>query len=208
MIPFQTDSASTQQGLIKSFLVKDIYSMSDSISYNHSIHGENPMKSKLASRNAQWQILRHLLAKAGIDGPLEYDMAGKPMLSHGPHISVTHSGKAMLLSYSNRNHGVDMEVKGTKASKIKQRFCNERELAWAERVNDENIYTLLWCAKEAIFKYFGTDVDFREDIFIEPTEADSPIVHATYDGVHGKKKFLGEISHHDELCVIHALCLD
>lgn len=166
------------------------------------------MKSTLASRNAQWQILRHLLAKASIDGPLVYDMTGKPMLTHGPHISVTHSGKAMLLSYGNRNHGVDMEVKGTKASKIKERFCNERELAWAHSLNDENIYTLIWCAKEAIFKYFGTGVDFREDVFIEPPEPDSLIVHATYEGVHGKKKFLGEISHHDELCVMHALCLD
>jgi phosphopantetheinyl transferase len=208
LYPLQKCFPSGKSAFIKSLLVEDIHAMGNHINYNQSIHGSNPLKSPLTSRNLQWQILRHLLAEAGIDGPLVYDKTGKPLLAHGPHISLTHSGKAMLLSFGNVNHGVDMEVKGTKASRIKERFCNERELAWAEKLSDDHIYTVLWCTKEAVFKYFGMGVDFRGDLFIEPTEPNASLVHVTYTGPHGKKKFLCELAHRGELCMIHAICTD
>ncbi|MFM7103914.1 MAG: 4'-phosphopantetheinyl transferase family protein, partial [Flavobacteriales bacterium] len=193
---------------IKSLLVKDIHSLGDNIYFNQSIHGTNPMSSPLPARNRQWQILRHLLSHAGIDGPLIYDETGKPILTQGPHISVTHTGKAMLLSYGSIIHGIDMEVKGAKASKIKYRFCNEQELSWSEKFNDENIYTIMWCVKEAVFKYFGMSVDFRGDIVIEPTEPNYSELNVSYGGVYGKKKFICELSYQGELCMIHAICSD
>lgn len=207
LCPFSASSDSQREGIIQSLLVEDIHSHEDQLPYDEMIHGSIPVTST-KMRNRQWQVLRHLLLKAGIDGELVYDASGKPSLINGSHISVTHSGNSMILSYGSRAHGVDMEVKGVKASRVKERFCDERELHWAGKVSDDNIYTLIWCAKEAIFKYFGEKVDFRRDIFIEPTELYSPIINGHYKGIHGQRKFICDVLHRHDLWIVHALSED
>lgn len=202
--PFRTSPDALSNDSIQSLLVEDIYSGDGFLPYDKSIHGSNPLTST-SLRNRQWDVLRHLLFKAGIEAPLVYNSSGKPIITAGPHISVTHTGNAMLLSIGNRNHGVDMEAMGIKASKVKQRFCSEIELDWAEKTGNENIYTMIWCAKEAMFKYFGEKVDFRKELFIEPAETHSSLIYGTYNGIHGQHRFLCDVYRHNELCILHAM---
>ncbi len=176
------------QNEIKAILLPDLFS-SDSLEFNRAIHGDNPVSSKNVLRIKQWEALRHLLFIAGISSPLKYLPNGKPVLDENLHISVSHSGQSMMLSYGGVNHGTDIERSGMKAHSVRSRFCNAAELLWAEKLKEPDIFTSMWSVKEAIFKYFGETVDFRAHISIEPFMIDSEEIYASYSGGHGQVDF-------------------
>jgi phosphopantetheinyl transferase len=68
--------------------------------------------------------------------------------------------------------GIDIEIITPKVEKIKHKFLNEDELDNIQHstLNTQHL-TLLWCCKEAVFKWYGTaGVDFKEDIHLKPFE--------------------------------------
>jgi 4'-phosphopantetheinyl transferase len=108
----------------------------------------------------------------------------KPFLANEEyHFSISHCGDyaAAIVSRSKRV-GIDIEIPSLKIERIKHKFLNEKELAeWAmsnkqlamgnrQPVRDINpqivalqYLTLLWSAKEAVFKWYGDGgVDFSE----------------------------------------------
>jgi phosphopantetheinyl transferase len=93
------------------------------------------------------------------------------------HFSISHCGDyAAVIVSKDKRVGVDIELITPKVEKIKHKFLNEVELLPFETPVDkaEHNYlqelTLLWCCKEAVFKWYGSGaVDFRKDINLHPT---------------------------------------
>lgn len=91
------------------------------------------------------------------------------------HFSISHcSNYAAVIVSKNERVGVDVEVITERVNKIKHKFLHAGELRF---VNSQSpgkhiiLLTLLWSAKEAIFKWYGSgEVDFREMIRTFPFE--------------------------------------
>jgi len=104
----------------------------------------------------------------------------KPYLENEAyHFSISHcSNYAAAIVSKSKRVGVDIEVPTVKVEKIKHKFLHEEELNWqmaTETANNQstnqltNQLTLLWSAKEAVFKWWSYgNVDFSEMIRLQP----------------------------------------
>ena len=97
------------------------------------------------------------------------------------HFSISHCGDfAAAIVSSNKRVGVDIEIISERIHKISSKFLNDSELnylgkedklflkQWNEtgKVKTEFL-TLIWNAKEAIFKWYGDGgIDFSEQILL------------------------------------------
>ncbi len=87
------------------------------------------------------------------------------------HFSISHCGDfaAAIVSRSQRV-GVDVEETEDRILRIKDKFLahTEQSLFIPDPDNpDFRLLTLLWSAKESVFKWFGAgEVDFRRDILL------------------------------------------
>lgn len=95
------------------------------------------------------------------------------------HFSISHCGDyaAVIISKDHRV-GIDIELITTKVEKIKHKFLNEEELSIVNcqlsnadnhlTNKPSNQLTLLWCCKEAVFKWYGSgEVDFKNHIHLK-----------------------------------------
>ena len=108
----------------------------------------------------------------------------KPFLANEEyHFSISHCGDyAAAIVSKNKRVGIDIEIPTPKIERIRNKFLNEKELAeWEvgpqgpvdnrqwEIGNGKSLQnlTLLWSAKEAVFKWYGDGgVDFSEQILL------------------------------------------
>jgi 4'-phosphopantetheinyl transferase len=98
----------------------------------------------------------------------------KPYLPNDQYqFSISHCGDyAAAIVSSQQRVGVDIEITSEKAEKIKNKFLTPNEqltfsLMPAD-VTGSQLSTLLWCAKESVYKWFGDGgVDFRKHIQLE-----------------------------------------
>ena len=82
------------------------------------------------------------------------------------HFSISHCGNfaAAIVSRTERV-GIDVELLTHRVEKIKHKFLHPDELQMVDQATGDRIQllTLLWSAKEAMFKWWGSgDVDFSE----------------------------------------------
>ena len=113
----------------------------------------------------------------------------KPFLSNEEyHFSISHCGDyAAAIVSKNKRVGIDIEIPSPKIERIKHKFLNEKELDEWAMVNMQwaigngqtsgdfspqtaalQHLTLLWSAKEAVFKWYGDGgVDFSEHILLD-----------------------------------------
>ncbi len=82
------------------------------------------------------------------------------------HFSISHCGNfaAAIVSKSERV-GIDVELLTPRVEKIKHKFLHPEELQMVDHtaIDRVQLLTLLWSAKEAMFKWWGNgDVDFSE----------------------------------------------
>jgi 4'-phosphopantetheinyl transferase len=93
---------------------------------------------------------------------ISYDEHNKPFLiGRSEHISISHSHKwLVVVLHKTCSVGVDVELIREKVLNIKHKFVADDELAYAAA--DIEMITLLWSAKEAIYKAYGKkNVDFK-----------------------------------------------
>ncbi|KEQ29337.1 4'-phosphopantetheinyl transferase family protein [Pedobacter antarcticus] len=113
-------------------------------------------------------LLRTLLnTSAYID--VRMDDHGKPFLSDSSfHISLSHSyDYAAVMIGRTRSVGVDIEMIKPKIQSIKQKFLSLTELG--ELNLETNSLYISWCAKEAIYKWYGKKgLEFRKHIRLLP----------------------------------------
>lgn len=106
------------------------------------------VETKSESRLKQWLSVRLLLNEIYSDASITYDKFGKPMLSNGVEISISHAGEyAVIALNSTKKCGIDIEQISSKVERIKEKFLSLDEL---EKVTSLEELTLFWCAKEAL----------------------------------------------------------
>jgi phosphopantetheinyl transferase len=110
------------------------------------------------------------------NGEIEIADTRKPFLPEEQyHFSISHCGDyAAAIVSSNYRVGVDIEIITPRVERIKQKFLHADELVFVNQVlpaSQVALLTLLWSAKEAMFKWWGRgEVDFSEVLRIEPFE--------------------------------------
>jgi len=137
-------------------------------------------------RQAQWLagrvLVQHLLAAAGAPlAPLRNDETGRPFLP-GPAaraVSLSHSGEwvAALLAPAGTAVGIDVEVVRDKAQRIARKFLNDSETAVIETITladtpepqaRQALFSLLWSAKETLYKLAGQrGIIFRDSLLLD-----------------------------------------
>lgn len=133
-------------------------------------------------------LLRYLFPEFPLD-LIKIADTRKPYLEDEAfHFSISHcSDYAAAIVSRNKRVGVDIEVPTPKVDRIKKKFLHAEELAFllqqggaenAFRADGETIsehelnhLTLLWSAKEAVFKWWSYgSVDFSEMIRLQPSK--------------------------------------
>lgn len=131
----------------------------------------NNMKSEMHQKG--FLSVRMLLQSAGYsDNDLYYDEFGKPHLTDGKHISVTHSFGFSAIIISDQKTGIDIELQREKILLIADKFV-DTEFDFLEREAEDYIrkLTVIWGAKEAIFKIQNeVGISFKDHISVFPFE--------------------------------------
>lgn len=111
--------------------------------------------------------VRMLLQKLDYtDYDLTYDEAGKPHLSDGKHISISHSHEFSCICISDELMGIDLEKLKEKTLKIAPRFMEVKHLENLSISEQMEKATVIWGVKESIFKIKNEKgISFPEHIF-------------------------------------------
>ncbi len=99
---------------------------------------------------------------------LEKDEYGKPYFESADHkISITHSGQfAGFMFKEKEDCGIDMEEITGRVKRIVPKFFREDEKQFLE--HDLRGMYIVWCAKEALYKYYGLkSLDFRDHLKVD-----------------------------------------
>lgn len=125
------------------------------------------MKSELHQRG--FLSVRHLLKEAGYsDFDLFYNGNGKPHLTDGKHISITHSFTFSALIVSDVEVGIDIEMNREKIKIIQHKFVNFERGFIHKDDNYIQQLTVIWGAKESLYKiYPHGGLTFKNDIDID-----------------------------------------
>ena len=92
-----------------------------------------------------------------------YNEFGAPELNNGKHISISHSKELVSVILSDTKTGLDIQQISEKSLLLAPKFVSEKNLI---KLNKEKA-TLIWCIKEAIYKWHQKGgVDFIKDIII------------------------------------------
>ena len=114
-------------------------------------------------RRKQYLGIRAFLRDRGFaKGPILNDEEGAPILDNTGSLSISHKesicGFATSLDTSKISVGFDVETTNKEKKKLKEKFLNPEEQALAEKTiatsicTEEQIYSMLFAAKEALFK--------------------------------------------------------
>jgi hypothetical protein len=143
---------------------------------------------KAVHRRREWLGTRLLLHSQGIDR-LDFLTNGKPVLTHGG-LSISHCKGSIAIVTSNVQIGLDIQEPTDRIFTIRSKFCSSSEWTWLER-HDEALraLTIVWSAKEAIFKYWGELVEFADHIEVLPFQCSDQLILARYNGIHGQRDF-------------------
>lgn len=135
---------------------------------------------KNTTRQQHWLAWRALLRQM-LGNPytkIVYDEKGKPFLENEPlQISVSHAGTwAACQIHPHLSAGVDVESIRPRILRVKERFLSQEELhEHASSLSDLRHLTVLWCIKEAVFKWAAEPgLDFRNQIHILPFSNQPP----------------------------------
>jgi phosphopantetheinyl transferase len=102
---------------------------------------------------------------------LRYHSTGKPYVTQGPYVSISHSADTVVMMRADAECGTDIEGIHPRVAKVRRKFLNDDELV---RVQDADTETLVryWTAKEAMFKVYGSETVFmRSNIFVDSVTA-------------------------------------
>ena len=123
----------------------------------------------LPRRTQEQEAVKRLLEQLLPHGKLSHTAEGAPYIEGcSGTISISHSTDfvALFLSSTARHIGIDIESKYAKVLRVAPRFMDDKELKALSKLRthceQERFATIIWCAKEATFKYFrSAHPDFR-----------------------------------------------
>ena len=112
-----------------------------------------------------------LLEALGENIELKHTASGQPILKGSElHCSISHSHGYVAIGLSPAPLGLDIEVWGPKAFKLRERFLSKEEMI-STPADAERHAVRLWTAKEAVYKHFNSSklANFLDTIRIEQT---------------------------------------
>jgi phosphopantetheinyl transferase len=143
--------------------------------------------TKLEKRKIEKLSQVVLLQKAKIPyDQVNYLENGKPYITSNKHLSFSHSGIISSLLISNTKCGLDVEFPSDKIKRIQRKFIDQKEEELITK--DDNLFWI-WSIKEAIFKYFGEGVIFKDDIQVLSIHEEKRNAQVRYQGRHGTAYF-------------------
>ena len=148
------------------YITEDVTSLFRAVSLQDtSLFRLEGMKSEEHQRG--FLAVRMLLQHLGYtDYDLTYDEAGKPHLSDGKHISISHSHEFSCICISDELMGIDLEKLKEKTLKIAPRFMEVKHLENLSTLEQIEKATVICGVKESIFKIKNEKgISFPEHIF-------------------------------------------
>ncbi len=150
------------------------------------------MKSESHQRG--FLAVRMLLQQAGYtDFDLYYDEFGKPHLKDGTFISISHSFDFSVIVFSDKNIGIDLELRRDLVVKIARKFAEEEFVYQAENSIEDfkSKLTVIWGVKEAVFKVRNEiGISFKDHVFVRPFEMNDNNTTALLDFNDLKREFI------------------
>lgn len=150
------------------------------------------MKSE--SHQKGFMAVRMLLQYNGYtDFDLYYDEFGKPHLKDGVNISISHSFDFSVIILSDKNVGIDLELRRDLVKKIAYKFAEEAFVYECKDNSDEFVskLTVIWGVKEAVFKVRNEiGISFKDHIFVRPFEMKDEKTTALLDFNSVEREFL------------------
>lgn len=98
-----------------------------------------------------------------------YDQYGKPYLADfSYHISISHTSRwAAIVLHATKQVGIDIELIAARVAKVRTKFLSAAENQGV-LPHDYATLTTYWCAKEAVYKWYGKKgVDFANHLKIQ-----------------------------------------
>lgn len=111
-------------------------------------------------KRRQWYVSRYVLTQTYPEA-IQYYSDQKPMLMNGPRISLSHSRNEVAIMISHGEGGIDIQWPDEKLLRIAEKFINPEDLIPFKGISSLDAHTLLWSVKEAVFKFYGTGVAFK-----------------------------------------------
>ena len=135
----------------------------------------------------QFLAVRKILQLENPGYKIRYDESGKPYINSDLNISISHSKYMAAIVFSEHNKaGVDIELKKIKILKIQNKFLNDSEKLENEYQSNVDYLTMIWTAKESIYKALGIKgVSFSDNIIIKNINKNKG--HGYY--INGKEKY-------------------
>ena len=125
-----------------------------------------------AKRQLEYLAVRNLYkAIMGEQPNIHYKENRAPYLDEGKgEISITHTGSyAAIYLHPTAKVGIDIERITDKVIRVKNRFLSDEELSFVDPRNEKTHLTILWAAKEALYKLAQIDnLEFKTEIHIAP----------------------------------------
>lgn len=136
---------------------------------------EGPISDQRATMDA-------LLQRSGWPKPSRLHN-GKPVLDQG-HCSLSHGGGWVFAAQSPVPIGIDVEAVAQRLQKARRRFVGSADQPVLDAFGDNlDTLCLLWTAKEAAFKVFGSGLDFLTGLQWSDIHGHSARAEATVQGV-------------------------
>jgi phosphopantetheinyl transferase len=164
---YKTISIDTTSKIYIWHITEGISDLKKGLRLNISAH-QKLKKINYKNHKKQFLATQQLLEYLGLNSYyLSYDSNGKPFLSNGKHIAISHSGDYAVLAISNQNIGVDIEKKQTKLKRIASKFIGA-EADFITKKDELTFLTKIWTAKEALYKLKNKKgLSFKKQIEIQ-----------------------------------------
>ena len=135
----------------------------------------------------QFLAVRKILQLEDPSYKIRYDESGKPSINSDLNISISHSKCMAAIVFSEHNKaGIDIELKENKIINIHNKFLNDSEKQENEYQSNVDYLTMIWTAKESIYKALGIKgVSFSDNIIIKNINKNKG--HGYY--INGKEKY-------------------
>lgn len=143
----------------EAFFIENYTLYPEDLSSIQNIKLESRRLEKWACRAALSELIGHKSVE------IAYSNHGQPLSEYGS-ISFSHTKDLALVVLSDHPVGADIEKIAPRILKLKHKFLNQKEMQ-EFNIEDPHDITLIWCAKEAIFKWYAKgELDFSEDMII------------------------------------------
>lgn len=167
-MPIVFEKALTEETTIGLWEISENEDKFNGILGNTTIPAEikNPQQrlEKLAVR-----ALIKYLTNSNVYQSLTYTDKGKPILNDSVlNISISHKRNlAGVIISKSVDPGLDIEWKDNKASRLSSKFTTDNDLNALSGIDDSIIHTLIWTAKECLYKIDGNKaLDFKKHLYL------------------------------------------